>query len=972
MVFLKSLKVHGFKSFAEPLTINFYDNMVGIVGPNGSGKSNINDALRWAMGEQSIKSLRGRKMHDVIFNGSDNWERLNFAEVTLTFDNSNQIFAIPQETIEVKRKIFRSSNNSEYYINNQLVQLKDVQVLSDSSGLTRSSLAVISQGQVTNFAAMTPTERRVFFDQTAGLNQYKNQKKATLARLVKAEANISRIKDIVTEIKRKLPTLERQSKAARLYESQRAELEEIEVSVLTKDITAAKQQLDTLNTAIAENSNKLRDTHAQISESEEQYNALSKTNYQLELEHADLTKQYQTIINYLGQAQAQEELAAKKINLLKSSQKATANDYKAEYSRLTGQLSQTKKALADLIAQRQKAESDIQAKRDLLKANQNDINKYQSQIYNLEQRFKQTKQSQINNRHHQAAVELDRQKNVIPGIKGLVGDLITFDKANALALKMAIGNRMHDVIINNTKNTKEAISFLKQNKLGQATFLPLDNIKERFLDEDKQFVLSQTTGFVAMANDLLECDKQFAAVKNYLAGQIIIATDYDAALRISHMFKQKFNVISLAGDWIKPFGAIQGGSQRKLANKASLPNANFAEEDFKQRIDKMYRLQAGVTNTQHRLQREISTAQTELLGITQHIGVYKYQIEQLNQKILTVSDEHTLLFGKSLEYDDKGDNQNLSNLQIKKNTLEQQLTTKQNIKLQNLAKLQDLEKTIRTLRELTLNLAQEKGRLTAAQIKTKNQLTTASNVLIRDYKMTYDFAVTQKTAEFKNEAAVREKIKTLRYDLAQIKTVNLDAIQEFEEENERYNFLFAEYTSLTESAKNLLKIVKKLDRTMIKTFRTFIEEVNQELPKTFEALFGGGTAKIFLEDEHNVLESGVEIEVALLGKKITHLNLLSGGEKTLIALSILFAVLKIKPLPLVVLDEVEATLDPSNVERFARYLKTFSEKTQFIIVTHRLGTMGHCKVLYGTTMQQKGVTKMVSIKLVDAKKMIGK
>ena len=978
MVFLKSLKAHGFKSFAEPLTINFTSGMIGIVGPNGSGKSNINDALKWALGEQSLKSLRGKNAHDIIFSGSDKWSQLNFAEVELTFNNQERFFDIPYDEVQIKRKVFRNSNANEYYINNELVRFKDVQLLAYNSGLAKSSLALISQGQVTNFAAMPPSEKRLFFDQAAGLNEYKSQKKSALAKLSKAEENIARIKDIVSEIKRKLPSLERQNRIAKKYQTQLAELQGMELSIITKDITAAKAKLELSNAELISHRQKLQIIQFKIEEIEANYNQLSKDNYQLELACNELNKQYKTLVTKLSQAQAKEEMnSTKREVLIKLQDKKTKANWEDDFVTHNNKLSKIIDKLTRLEQIKQDLDKQSKHQNSTLITMQQQIEQLKNKIINFEQQIK------IANRMHQdhktdvplAVSEILKNQHILPGVDGLVMDLFTTDPKYNEVVNLALGNRKHNIIVDTTVNTKQLIKFLQQNQLGKATFLPRNNVKGRTLNDEVLFILENTPGFVAVFDEIIECEHKYDIIKSFLVGQIILAEDYDSALAISRAVKQKFNVISLDGEWIKPFGAILGGS-KKVLNRHNSRTTQVDVPTLNLKIKKLYQEHTQAKNAINKQLNHLKLLNDQILNNAKQIGMYQFQKEQTEQKIAQLNADYKILFGRSLQHKDDHNkseplsSNSLSELEFAKSNLENEITLKQNLKLENLHKNQNHEKELRTLRDECLSITQQIGNWTAKQVKAKNKLNNLSTILIKDYKMTYDYALTQELTEFEDEAAVRKSIKELRYNLSQIKSVNLDAIEEYETTSERYNFMFNEYTNLTESAKNLLGIIHKLDRSMLKTFKSFFAAVNAEIPSTFKELFGGGTARLVLEDDKNILTSGIEIELAPPGKKITHLNLLSGGEKSLTALSILFAVLKVRPLPLVMLDEVEATLDPSNVEKFARYLKTFSSKTQFIIVTHRLGTMENCDILYGTTMQNKGVTKMVSIKLVDAQKMI--
>ncbi|AGM25878.1 chromosome condensation and segregation SMC ATPase [Spiroplasma syrphidicola EA-1] len=976
MLFLKRLEAVGFKSFADPLTINFDHEMIGIVGPNGSGKSNITDAIRWCLGEQSIKSLRGDNSEDVIFNGSDAKSALNMAEVKLTFDNTRRIFNLDYDEIEIVRRVFRGSGENEYFINNQRVRLKDVQEFALDTGLTKSSLAIISQGNINGFAEAKPLERRALFEEAAGVAKYKKRKLESLKKLERSNENLDRLKDIINEIERKLPSLKRQSSKALRYKEKKDKLNEIELSILVKDITFFNEKLLELREQQKVITSEKHEAERDLKNKENEYNELTKVNYGLDNKINSLSKDFQGLVTEIGNLKVQKiELDNKKNSLKMANNDITIVEMLAKYNDLKAIVQMETEKLAALKTQQVE---DHDSQRSLVKT-QGSLNEQlgalNRSIIRLETDLEQA-QRNIDNQDnlHPGVKNIIKNKNVLPGIVGLVQEIISFDDKYEYAMAVALSGRLQDIIVKNVDSAKKAISYLKQNNAGHATFIPLDRIQPRYISDNEQFVIKSVPGFLGLGHNLITTKKEYRQAVDYLLSRYIICDNFDSAQEVGQLLNFKYNIVTLEGEIIRPQGAITGGSRN-----AKQIIVNFEKEltTIREQLAKKVAEQEAINKQLNGLKTQLEEINEKISENQASIGASKRQIEIVEQDKLKIKNEYQLLTAKNIdesEFENGSESININEMinqkEIIKVNIEQQLNVARSLKEKQTVTLNDLNNYISERRYYISALQEQVGKISTdismLNVKTQQDLMR----LTEEYHMTYEHATTLSLAAIDNEEAVREEIKQLRSDLADIGNVNLEAIAEYQEEDSRYNFMLKEYEDLNKSVKNLLHSISEMDNLMQEQFDQTIKAVNKNLPHTFEVLFGGGTAKIIYTEPDNILETGVDIKVSPPGKNIANLNLLSGGEKSLVALSVLFAILKARPIPLVILDEAEAPLDPANVERFAKYIKTFIDTTQFLIVTHRVGTMANCDILYGATMQKKGVTKIVSIKLQQAEELI--
>lgn len=976
MLFLKKLEAFGFKSFADPLTVNFDHEMIGIVGPNGSGKSNINDAIRWCLGEQSIKSLRGNNSEDVIFNGSETKPALNMAEVKLIFDNTNRIFAMDYDEIEIIRRVFRGTGENEYFINKQRIRLKDIQDFAMDSGLTKSSLAIISQGNINAFAEAKPLERRALFEEAAGVAKYKRRKLEALKKLDRSNENLARLKDILNEIERKLPSLKRQSEKAIKYTALKDKLNQIELAVLVKDITFFNDKLLELRSQQKKIISTKQDADRELKNKEIEYNELNKENFNLDSKINVLTKEFQSLVSEISDLKVHKiELDNKEAALKMSNNDITITNMVNDYNELTVNLQNEREKLATLETQQQ----EYRAQRETFNTKQAGLNEQlgaiNKTIIRLESELERAQHNFENQDNlHEGVKNIINNKNVLPGIMGLVQDIINVDEKYEQAIVTALSGRLQDILVKNVDSAKRAISYLKQNRAGRATFIPLDVISPRYLNSDEEFVIKSVRGYLGLGNNLVKVKKEFRIAVDYLLSRYLICTDFDNAQEIGKLTKYCYNIVTLDGEIVRPQGAVTGGSRRtRMTIVNPEKELRILNEKLAMQTEEYYH----ILKQLNMLRRQLDEINEVIAENQASIGAGKRQIEIIMYDQTKLQNEYQLLTSKNINETKIVENEAVLNItdQIKqkellKTKIEQQLNVARSLKDKQSLVINELNNQIGEKRYYISALQEQISKmntdLSIINVKIQQNLTR----LTEEYQMTYDHAKTLELKVIDNEDLIRDEIKQLRSDLSQIGNVNLEAIEEYKEENARFQFMNNEYNDANDSVKNLLKSIDEMDSIMKEQFDKTIKEVNENLPSTFEVLFGGGSARIIYTEPENLLETGVDIKVSPPGKNITNLNLLSGGEKSLVALSVLFAILKVRPIPLVILDEAEAPLDPANVERFAKYIRNFVDTTQFIVVTHRVGTMEHCDVLYGATMQQKGVTKIVGIKLQQAAEMI--
>lgn len=975
MAFLKRIEAHGFKSFADDLKIEFNTNIVGIVGPNGSGKSNINDAIRWVLGEQSVKSLRGEKVDDIIFNGAQGKAPLNMAQVTLVFDNSSKIFNSPFEEIQITRKVYRNSSENEYYINKTRVRLKDVQNLVMDTGLSKGSLAIISQGNVSKFADSKPEERRQLFEEAAGVAKYKKRKEESLRKLDRTNENLTRVSDIVNEIARKIEPLAKQAEKAKNYLQIRETLKQYEITLLVKDGTIAQEELTVLAKSINKNDASKTSLKLKISNHEQKLKFLKNKSYDLDknINSVEMNlSNVNTLLNILEQQKKALEVQAKE-----------AENQEQNLSEIA-KLEQTiQKILAEINHQKtiQNQENEVLSqlndKLEELNLQKDDLLLSQNNLHHTLGKKKASLDFFVLNQQKQLQKNLGVQtvlnnRESLYGVVDIIANLIEVPELYHQSISVVLGRNLNNIVTKTDKDAARAVKFLKENRAGIATFLPLNTIQIKTATQEDAIVVSSQNGFIAFANNLVKVkDSNYQGAVDFLLGRTIVCESLANAQVISKLIAAKYQCITLDGQLIKAGGAIVGGFQNQNTNINLLKKEYNLEEinaEIKALDEELINLNVRLAG----FQNEINSVQAQVAKAEVTINKINYEVIDLENESQMLSTQYQNLTGKKLVLEDK---QELNDIfvQYKTNKHHQEAF---NLQLQQLRKEKhEILDEMQTLENEVYNFHQEDYTVTNTlnsdrlqQVQLEGKVEQIFKRLVETYHLTFERAQELYSEPLANEAEARTLVLQLRNELEDLGFVNINAIEEYDNENERYLHLKNKHEELTAALKELLKSIDEMDKIMVAQFDDTIKQINQVLPETFRILFGGGNCELRYNQPNNILETGIEVLANPPGKKISNLNLLSGGEKSLVALAVLFAILKVKPLPLTILDEVEAPLDPANLERFARYVRNFSQTTQFIIVTHRPGTMENCDVLYGTTMESQGVTKMVTIKLSDAKK----
>lgn len=968
-MFLKRIEMQGFKSFADRVVINFENSITGVVGPNGCGKSNITDAIRWVLGEQSVKTLRGSSMEDIIFNGSADRTKVNMAEVTLVFDNSTKALNSENEEIEITRRLYRNKE-AEYLINRNRVRLKDVVDLILDSGLGKDSLSMISQGNITQFAESKPIDRRPIFEEAAGVAKYKKRKIESLAKLERTKENLDRIQDIVNELEKQVSPLKRQARKAEIYKEKKQRLEEIEINVLVSEIEhlyanveeADKQEFDVdSKITIEQTSINVLETNIQEAKKEgflldNQINSLQEEMLKvvneiqiLETRKIEIDEKRKYAIEVGDNQQKISELQK-----LLNEAKLEYDDRKDRYDAITTEI----KLLSTKLSQ---TALDIADNRQNYEANSSMLRRLQNRKEVMENIIKEP----FNNQSGVKAI-MDN-KNSLSGVLGVVGQVLKPDDGYEEAIAVAIGGAMYNIVTVDEAAARKAIDFLKKNQSGRATFLPKNVLQSRFINKEHQIICDNFKGYLGNAGMFVSNEAVYDMVRDALLNNVIVVDTLENGNELAQLLKYSYKLVTLDGDVIHKGGSITGG---KIKNNTSIITVEKELHEISNRIESQSALVAlnlHKLNESSAIRSKIEASLTEnrisLAQLESVVEAKRAKYERLKNDLEQLDPK--LIENKSSVVDDVVIN--LNNAYNNRDNITGNIRSKRDRRLKISQEIERKEQQIRQLRKSNAELL---NTLNAIKIdKAKLEVKLANNIerLASEYQMTYEFAKTKVVGETIENA--REEVLKLRSEIENLGNINMNAPEEYSEVNARYEFTLKQVKELKESCEKLLKAIDEMDQTMIRQFKEMFDLINTEFNDIFRNLFGGGKARVVLEDPSDILNTGIDIDVQPPGKSIQNIRLLSGGEKSLIAICVLFAILKVKAVPLVIFDEVEAALDQGNVERFAKYLKRFTDKTQFIVVTHRPGTMQECNILYGVTMQKQGVSQMLKVELTKAMEM---
>ncbi|WP_347103640.1 chromosome segregation protein SMC [Streptococcus thermophilus] len=1173
-MYLKSIEMQGFKSFADKTKVVFDKGVTAVVGPNGSGKSNITESLRWALGESSAKSLRGGKMPDVIFAGTEVRKALNYAEVAVTLDNSDGFIAGVGETIRVERHIYRNGDN-DYLINGRKVRLRDIRDLFMDTGLGRDSFSIISQGRVEAIFNAKPEDRRAIFEEAAGILKYKIRKKETESKLNQTQDNLDRLEDIIYELDGQVKPLEKQAATAKCYLELDGERRQTLLNLLVHDIEVGKSDLTQTQEDLAEVKDKLTSYYEERHRLETENQELKQKRHQIS---EQISSDQQTLVDvtrlisdferqidlYTMESQQRserkEETAARlsELESLKAEAQASLDKVNQRQVKLNAELNTIAQELTaiqkdleqfsddpdtliehlredyvslmqeeakvsnsltqvthDMESQTQaleaQAEEYKQAQADLLSAQevaseaQKAYQAAQASLQNLLDSYKEKDQSyQVIDKDYQAAQtkmfdlmdhlkskEARRQslesiqknhsnfyagvKSVlqnaqsIQGIIGAVSEHLTFDTRYQTALEIAMGTSGQNIIVEDEAAAKRSIDYLKRNRQGRATFLPLTTIKPRQLNGQFAQILANAPGFIGMASDLVTYEERLANIFQNILGVTAIFNTIDNANKAARAVRFQVRMVTLDGSEIRPGGAFAGGAnkqnnslfikpeldaltteisqikaqlsdseakvealktKRKALQKAledlkvDGENARLQEQrlglEYQQALSDVEKNQvlvdsfkqgsqgsegANLQTKSEQLKAELAQIASKREAINDRIEAIKEDKDALGQQKQALLDRQSELqlkerdlqaefrFAKTesnrLQADlseltkesdslkallnnqvDEDQTDRLPQLQAqhkeavqRKDDLEQELV-RAKIQVQDYeGQLEDLEERLAKAGNRNEDLIRQQTRLEERESQISQSLRKFATQLAEDYQMTLEAAKGQVTP-LENVEQTRQNLQSLERSIKALGPVNVEAIAQFEEVKQRLDFLNGQKDDLLEAKGLLLNTINDLDGEVKSRFKATFETIRESFKQTFTQMFGGGSADLILTSD-NLLEAGVEISVQPPGKKIQSLNLMSGGEKALSALALLFAIIRVKTIPFVILDEVEAALDEANVKRFGDYLNRFDKSSQFIVVTHRKGTMSAADSIYGVTMQESGVSKIVSVKLKD-------
>ena len=1177
-MYLKSIEMQGFKSFADKTKVVFDRGVTAVVGPNGSGKSNITESLRWALGESSAKSLRGGKMPDVIFAGTENRNPLNFASVVVTLDNSSGFIVNKNKEIKVERHIYRSGD-SEYLIDGQKVRLRDIHDLFMDTGLGRDSFSIISQGRVEAIFNSKPEERRAIFEEAAGVLKYKTRKKETESKLAQAQGNLDRLDDIIYELDNQVKPLEKQAQTAKKFLELDGQRKELYLDVLVAQLSLGKEKLSEKEAELESVKTELTSYYKQRSELEQENQSLKEKRHrlsvQLDREQAvllDVTKlisdlerkievhklessqnessrqeaqarlenlltrreqleeqieQKQGVLEQLENSLSslKEDIAAvdREISYFSEDPDQVLDHLREQYvalmqeeaeasNRLTKiqqdianqiSLSESKSEdLARLQTEKQTAQEELDKSRKSLEEADHELRqlleRYQTKKSELDQvqatyqseqgrlfdlldqlKGKQARQSSLeailkNHSNFYAGVKAVLQEAPsLGGIIGAVSEQLTFDTRYQTALEIALGGASQNVIVEDEATAKRAIAFLKEKRQGRATFLPLTTIKPRQLSGQQISLLESSDGFLGLASDLVTYQPNLDVIFQNLLGTIAIFDTIDHANKAARATKFQVRMVTMDGAEIRPGGAFAGGSNRNnsttfikpeldallgeiaelssqlqeqeslvAAKKTSIDQTREALETIKadgeearlnQQSARIHQEQAENRLAQLSVQYDLQMSQvsptilTELdeeatkeaanvqalnekkIALEQQINQVRDNrdsIQESLQKLQTKKGQLTLVQAEATSQL-RFEQIDMRRLQEEKATtekdiailedlinqkvvaledttielLEEQLqaaSDKQSQTNQILIRLkfeledidgqfEDLEERLQQARTKNDDLIRKQAKLEADCVQAGDTLRTLLGNLTEHFKLSFEAAQSQAKA-VENLASAEQNLKNLERAIRALGPVNLDAIEQYDEVNNRLTFLNEQRTDILSARDLLLDTIHEMDDEVKERFKVTFEAIRESFKQTFKQMFGGGSADLILT-ENDILTAGVEISVQPPGKKIQSLNLMSGGEKALSALALLFSIIRVKTIPFVILDEVEAALDEANVKRFGDYLNRFDKESQFIVVTHRKGTMAAADAIYGVTMQESGVSKIVSVKLKDMEKL---
>ncbi|MGN1196605.1 MAG: chromosome segregation protein SMC [Acetatifactor sp.] len=1181
-MYLKSIEVQGFKSFANKINFQFHNGITGIVGPNGSGKSNVADAVRWVLGEQRVKQLRGSSMQDVIFSGTENRKPLSYAYVSITLDNADHQLAIDFDEVTVARRIYRSGE-SEYLINGSPCRLKDVNELFYDTGIGKEGYSIIGQGQIDKILSGKPEERRELFDEAAGIVKFKRRKAAAQDKLAVEKQNLVRVNDILAELEKQVGPLEKQSETAKIYLRKREELKTLDVNVFLLENAHIREQLvqveekcrlaggelaetgekyekikeeyeriqaeiESLEVIIEQTRSTVTDTGLMRGKLEGEMNVLkeqinSARGSEAHLNNRKLALENEIAVKEKDRAGILSEKSEAAVQMQEIIQKAEEqrnrlNDLQTKIAELNSAIEEGKNTIigelnqraaiksrmgrfdtmmeqvnirkAELNSRLLRAKSDEAAREENIRKMGEEFEAVTEEIRLLTEKEasielalgdareeltrKDSKLRETQNAYHMEKSKLDtlsnlteryegyggsvkkvmEQKEKNPGIIGVVADIVKVEKKYETAIETALGGNIQNIVTDDEETAKKMIRFLKENRLGRATFLPLTSINNP--QEFKNPESLKEKGVIGMADELVQTQQEYRSVAKAMLGRIVVVDNVDNAVKIARKYDYGIRMVTLEGELLVPGGAISGGAFKNNSNllgrrrevselEKSVRKLLAAIDALNREIDETKagrnKLRMELENVKTELQKKSIEQNTIRLNISQArermeedvegVASLKLEEKEIEEKVLEIRNDKEniqkeLTGSETLEKETQekinGYQQELDDKR-KQETEVSALVTEWELKVEKMRQtqgfkqananrideelgrfraelaeildaleknhqeaeqkrinIQEIEKTIEASydtqnesevklkdsishkEELTVKqksffttreemsekmsaLDKEVYRLNAQKEKLEDGMESQINYMWNEYEITLSDASAIRDENLTDLSAMKKEIFGLKDQIKKLGDVNVNAIEDYKNLMERFTFMSTQRDDLVEAEKTLEGIIEELDTAMRKQFTEKFEYINREFDKVFKELFGGGKGTLELMEDEDILEAGIRIIAQPPGKKLQNMMQLSGGEKALTAISLLFAIQNLKPSPFCLLDEIEAALDDSNVGRFAKYLHKLTKNTQFIVITHRRGTMEQVDRLYGITMQEKGVSTLVSVNLID-------
>ena len=1181
-MYLKSIEVQGFKSFANKITFKFHNGITGIVGPNGSGKSNVADAVRWVLGEQRIKQLRGASMQDVIFSGTELRKALGYAYVAITLDNADHQLAIDYDEVTVSRRLYRSGE-SEYMINGTICRLKDVNELFYDTGIGKEGYSIIGQGQIDKILSGKPEERRELFDEAAGIVKFKRRKYAAQKKLEDEKQNLVRINDILTELEKQIGPLEKQSEKARIYLRKKEELKTLDINAFLVENIKVKEQLDEAEGKLNIANGDLEDTTQKFEHIKDEYEKIESRIEILEQEieqarstladtgvmRSKLEGEVNVLKEQINAAQGNEEHLRTRIETLQAtigeknqekegilqdkseideklsvlegereearqllesvqnkieelnnhieSGKNTIIDalnnratIKSKMGRFDTMLEQIQIRKAELNSRILRAKSDEAAQVETIKNLEEEFERVNEAIQKLKDDQESKEENLAGMReelagkdqklrdtqvlYHQEKSKLEalsnlteryegyggavkavmEQKSDKKGIIGVVADIIQVDEKYETAIEIALGGNIQNIVTEDEETAKSMIAFLKKTRAGRATFLPLTSITNP--QEFKNPEALKEKGVIGMADELVKVDKKYKNVAKSMLGRIVVVDNVDNAVKIAAKFHYGIRMVTLEGELLVPGGAISGGNFKNNSNllgrrremdelekkvKQYVVEIDKILEDIEETKAKRNKLRLEIEDIKGQLQRKFIEQNTARLNVsqarerkdeaTEGFGELKTEEQEMDAQMTEIqADKEAIVkeleaseqleknveaqiseFQKELETERSKESEQSAKV-AEWDVEVEKMRQKEGFHKQNIDRIDaeiarydlelkevkeglqlgkeeverkkesilEIEKTIlashttqsdteiklsediASKEELTAkqknffnereelsqkmtSLDKEVYRLNSQKEKLEESIESQINYMWDEYEITLSDAASLRNEEMTDLSVMKKEISGLKDEIRKLGDVNVNAIEDYRNIMERYTFLKTQHDDLVEAEKTLLGIIEELDTSMRKQFNEKFSEINREFNSVFKELFGGGRGTLELVEDEDVLEAGIRIIAQPPGKKLVNMMQMSGGEKSLTAICLLFAIQNLKPSPFCLLDEIEAALDENNVGRFAKYLHKLTKNTQFIVITHRRGTMEKADRLYGITMQEKGISTLVSVNLID-------